>query len=76
MSVTFIPIGLLKNFVKGAGRITLEEKEGKSLEVVCREIGLPAHLNPVFVVNGEMKNKDYLLQANDEVKLIALIDGG
>jgi hypothetical protein len=33
-------------------------------------------LNPVFVVNGEMKSKDYLLQPNDEVKLIALIDGG
>ena len=76
MSITLIPVGLLKNFVKGAERISLEDKEGKSLEVVCKEIGLPAHLNPVFVVNGEMKNKDYLLQADDVVKLIGLIDGG
>ena len=76
MSVTLIPVGLLKNYVKGAERIAVEDKEGKSLEVVCREIGLPDHLNPVFVVNGEMKNKDYLLQPNDVVKLIVLIGGG
>ncbi len=76
MSVTLIPVGLLKNFLKGAERVTLEGKEGNSLEVVCREVGLPANLNPIFIVNGEMKGKNYLLQPNDEVKLIALIDGG
>jgi hypothetical protein len=76
MSVTFIPIGLLKNFVNGAERITLERKEGKSLEVVCWEIGLPANLAPVFIVNGEIKNKDYLLRSNDEVKIIAILGGG
>ena len=43
---------------------------------VCQEIGLPIDLVSLFLVNGELRSKDYLLQANDEVKLIALVGGG
>ena len=76
MSVTFLPIGLLRSFVKDAERLVLEGKEGQSVEVVCREIGLPIDLGVLFLVNGVPRSKDYLLQPHDEVKIIALVGGG
>jgi molybdopterin converting factor small subunit len=76
MSVIFYPIGVLKSFTQGTDRLVLEGKEGERLEAVCQEIGLPLGLISVFLVNGEVRNKDYLLQPSDEVKLIALIAGG
>jgi hypothetical protein len=76
VSVTFLPIGLLRSFAKGAERLVLEGKEGQSVEVVCREIGLPIDLGVLFLVNGVPRSKDYLLQPHDEVKVIALVGGG
>lgn len=71
-----MPIGLLRSFAKGAERLVLEGKEGQSVEVVCREIGLPIDLGVLFLVNGVPRSKDYLLQLHDEVKVIALVGGG
>ena len=76
MSITIIPLGFLKTFVKGSDRLVVEGMEGKSLELVCQEVGLPTDLDTVFIINQEIKNKDYLLQPDDEVKVLALISGG
>jgi hypothetical protein len=76
MSVTITSFGHLRRYVNGEERLILEGKEGKSLEFVCQEICIPMTLNITFVVNGEQKTKEYLLQPNDEVKLIALLGGG
>jgi molybdopterin converting factor small subunit len=76
MSITLFPVGFLKSFVKGADHLVLEGKEGKSLEVLCQEIGVPINLISVYLVNGETKTKDYRLQADDEVKVMALVAGG
>ena len=76
VSVTFLPIGLLRFFANGAERLMLEGKEGQSIEVVCKEIGLPIDLGILFLVNGVPRSKDYLLQSHDEVKVIALVGGG
>ena len=74
--MTFLPIGLLRSFAKSAERLVLEGKEGQSVEVVCKEIGLPIDLGVLFLVNGVPRSKDYLLQSHDEVKVIALVGGG
>jgi sulfur carrier protein ThiS len=76
MSVTLLPVGTLRSLVQGKGRVVLEEREGHSLEDVCREIGLPLQLIGLFVVNGKPQSKDYLLRSNDEVRLISLVGGG
>ena len=76
MSITLFPVGPLKIFVGGAERLVLEGKEGKSLEVICQEIGVPLNLVSVYLVNGETKTKDHILQAHDEVKIMALVAGG
>ena len=48
MSVIVRPIGLLKPYCRGLlddqGRIELTDREGQTLERVCREIGLPEGL--------------------------------
>lgn len=76
MSVAFLPIGLLRHYVKGTERLVLQGKEGQTLEAVCQEIGFPLKMIGLFLVNGKPQSKDYLLKSNDEVKLVALVGGG
>ena len=80
MSVTFIAIGSLKQFCSdfnnGQDRLVVEGREGRSLKIVCQELGLPLNLISVYVVNGRAESKDYILQHGDEIKLIAAMGGG
>ena len=80
MSVTFISIGSLKRFfnniTNGKDRLVVEDQEGRSLKVVCQEIGLPVNLISLYIVNGKAESKDYILQHGDEIKLIAAMGGG
>lgn len=76
MSILFIFPGVVRSFVHGSEKLELEGKEGKSIETVCREIGLPSKLPCIFFVNGNSKTKDYLLEPNDVVKVVGLVGGG
>jgi len=80
MKVTITPIGLLKPYCQGLldhqGRIELADREGQTLERVCREIGLPEGLVSLFIVNGHPQSGAYRLQPGDDVKCVALIGGG
>ena len=80
MSVTFIAIGSLKQFCSdlnnGKDRLVVEGREGRGIEIVCQELGLPLNLISVYVVNGKAESKDYILQHGDKVKLIAAMGGG
>ncbi len=80
MSVTFISIGSLKRFCSKVNnskdRLVVEDQEGRSLNVVCQEIGLPVNLISLYIVNGKAESKDYILQQGDEIKLIAAMGGG
>ena len=80
MNVTLRPIGLLKPYCDGLiddqGRIKLADREGQTLERVCREIGLPEGLVSLFIVNGHPQSGAYRLQPGDDVKCVAVIGGG
>lgn len=80
MSVTFISIGSLKRFRSNVNnskaRLVVEDQEGRSLRVVCQEIGLPVNLISLYIVNGKAESKDYILQHGDKIKLIAAMGGG
>lgn len=76
MSVTFIIVGFLKSFSNGKELMVLEGKEGRNLAAVCREIGLPVDIISLFFVNGKLETKEYILQPDDEVKLVGLAAGG
>ena len=80
MSVIVRPIGLLKPYCRGLlddqGRIELADREGQTLERVCREIGLPQGLVSLFIVNGRPQPGAYRLQPGDDVRCVAVIGGG
>ena len=80
MSVILRPIGLLKPYCRkllnDQGQIELADREGHTLEMVCREIGLPEGLVSLFIVNGHPQAASYCLQTGDEVKCVAIIGGG
>jgi hypothetical protein len=80
MNATLRPIGLLKPYCQelldDQGRIDLADREGQTLERVCREIGLPEGLVSLFIVNGHPESGAYRLQPGDDVKCVAVIGGG
>jgi hypothetical protein len=80
MGVRLRPVGLLKSycrdFLNPYGEIALAEREGDTLETVCREIGLPVMMISLFLVNGQPQDRTYCLQAGDIVKCVAVIGGG
>jgi molybdopterin converting factor small subunit len=80
MSVKFIAVGSLKRFFNnvtdGKDRLVVEDREGRSVKAVCQEIGLPVNLISLYIVNGKAESKDYILQPDDEIKLIAAMGGG
>jgi sulfur carrier protein ThiS len=74
------PIGLLKMYCKERldekQRIDVAEKTGQSLADICRELGLPVSLISHYIVNGQPRSGDYLIQPGDDVKCLAVIGGG
>jgi sulfur carrier protein ThiS len=80
MNATLRPIGLLQAYCRGLlddqGRIELADREGQTLERVCREIGLPQGLVSLFIVNGRPQPGAYRLQPGDDVRCVAVIGGG
>ncbi|RJQ63565.1 MAG: hypothetical protein C4530_03365 [Desulfobacteraceae bacterium] len=80
MGVRFQPVGLLKSYCRDLmdpdGSIPLAGREGDTLEVVCRDLGLPVKMISLFLVNGLPQNRTYCLRAGDLVKCVALIGGG
>jgi hypothetical protein len=46
------------------------------LEAVCQDIGLPAGLVSLFIVNDHIQERSYRLQSGDDVKCVAIIGGG
>ena len=76
VSVILLPLGRLRQYVNDEKELILEGKEGKSIAVVCKEIGIPISIGTVFIVNDKQKSKEYILQPDDVVKLIGLSGGG
>jgi sulfur carrier protein ThiS len=74
MSVTIQPMGMLKNYTGGEGKLYLPAE--LTVHQVLVEIGIPPDVVALVVVNGEIRPKDYLLQEGDYVKLMAVIGGG
>jgi len=74
MSVTIHPVGQLKSFFNNQSKVTVEAGQ------TVREILVAAQVMPEIVagvvVNGDLQSKDYLLQNEDDVKLIAVMSGG
>lgn len=74
MSVIVQPMGILKDYTGGENRISLPA--GQTVRQAILEIGIPSDVVALVIVNGEIEQKDYILQEGDFVKLMAVIGGG
>ncbi len=74
MTVTIHLVGQLKSIFNNQPTINVEAGQ------TIREILVAAQVMPEMiagvVVNGDLQSKDYLLQDEDDVKLIAVMSGG
>jgi sulfur carrier protein ThiS len=74
MPVQIIPIGMLKSLFGDRAVITVEA--GCTVREFLLANAIKPELVAGVVVNGVMQSKDYLLQENDQVKLMAIMGGG
>ncbi len=73
MPVIIHPLGQLKSFFNNQSTITVEAGKQSGNSITAQIV--PEMVAGV-VVNGDLQTKDYILQDNDDVKLIAVMSGG
>ena len=79
MSATIRPVGTLRSASwtrGGQEQSPITVRDGQSIEAACRDLGLRLDVIALFLVNGRPEPKEYVLQAGDDVKLVALVGGG
>ncbi len=74
MSVQIRPVGQLKSFFNNQPVITVAS--GKTVREILIEAQIKPEMVAGVVVNGNLQTKDYLLQEDDDVKLMAVMSGG
>jgi len=74
MSVTLIPVGMLKEYVGGQAR--LELATGPTVREMLEAVGIPPTLVAGVLCNDLLVSKTYHPQDGDTVKVVAVIGGG
>lgn len=74
MPAIIFPVGILKTQANGATSLTVPD--GISIRQGLILISIPSELVALVIVNGEAKDKDYILANNDQVKIFAVVGGG
>lgn len=74
MPAILLPLGHLKSLVNGQSE--LEVESGRSVRETLQKAGIRPELVALVLVNDEQRDKDYLLQEGDVVKIMAVIGGG
>ncbi|MBI5954295.1 MAG: MoaD/ThiS family protein [Chloroflexi bacterium] len=68
------PIGHLKSLVNGQAELDVES--GFTIRATLENAGIRSELVALVMVNDEQRDKDYVLQEGDVVKVMAVIGGG
>jgi sulfur carrier protein ThiS len=74
MSATLRLLGHLKSLVNGQSE--LEVESGLTVREALQQAGVRAELVALVLVNEKQRDKDYVLQEGDTVKVMAVIGGG
>jgi sulfur carrier protein ThiS len=74
MSAKLRPIGHLKSLVNGQNE--LEVESGSTVRATLEKAGIRSELVALVMVNDEQRDKDYVVQEGDVVKVMAVIGGG
>ena len=68
------PIGHLKSLINGQNE--LEVESGSTVRATLEKAGIRSELVALVMVNDEQRDKDYVLQEGDVVRVLAVIGGG
>ncbi len=74
MTVQIRPVGQLKSIFNNQLVITVDP--GKTIREILLEAQIAPEMVAGVVVNGDLQTKGYVLQDNDDVKLMAVMSGG
>lgn len=70
--VKVVPVGMLQRYLSEA----VTANPGQTVHQLLEGLGIPPDLVAVVLVNGRQEPKSYLLQEDDQVKLVPLVGGG
>ncbi len=65
---------MLRDYVGGREEVAVES--GQTAREMLAALKIPSQLVALVSVNGEMRDKDYILQDGDVVRVMAVIGGG
>jgi sulfur carrier protein ThiS len=74
MTAKLRPLGHLKTLVNGQDE--LEVESGSTVRATLEQVGIRPELVALVMVNDEQRDKDYVLQEGDVLKVMAVIGGG
>ena len=74
MSAKLRLVGHLKSLV--GGRDEVEVESGYTVRATLDRIGIRPELVALVMVNDEQRDKDYIFQDGDMVKVLAVLGGG
>ena len=76
MSARLEVVGILAGYVKAGFPLQGARLVGSSVQKLIEQIGVPTDLVAIVMVNGVKRDKTYVLQVDDVVKLIPFVGGG
>jgi sulfur carrier protein ThiS len=74
VSVTLVPIGMLKEYAGGQER--LELAAGPTVTQMLEVVGIPPELVAGVIRDGDLVSQDYRPEDGEVVKVLAIMGGG
>lgn len=74
MTATIFPVGILKQHANGQDKIIVPS--GFSVRQSLALVNIPSELVALVIVNGEARDKEYIVSDADQIKLFAVVGGG
>ncbi len=74
MTATIRTSSVLKELLDGKNEFKVEA--GSSIRETLLRLNIKPELVALVIVAGEQKSKDYIIQENDVIKVMAIIGGG
>lgn len=74
MSAKLLLVGQLKSLVGGHSEVEVES--GYTVRATLDRLGIRPEIVALVMVNDEQRDKDYIFQDGDMVKVMAVLGGG
>lgn len=74
MTATLRVTSALKTLLNGKEEVVIEA--GRSVRESLISLNITPELIALVIVNGDQKDKDYVIQEEDNVKVLAIMGGG